>query len=92
MDFAKLFKFDDIGQVLVKVDDGEDGAEVRVYFQPKGLGVCSTAFTFKADEDEDENDKADKAFERIDEAKAYTIVTEVLKTIPSSLADLCEED
>lgn len=92
MDFAKLFRFDDVGQVLIKLDDGEDGPEVRVYFRPKGLGVCSTAFTFKPDEHEDENDKADKAFEMIDENKARTIVTEVLKTIPSSLADLCEED
>lgn len=92
MDFAKLFRFDDVGQVLVKLDDSEDGPEVRVYFQPKGLGVCSTAFTFKPDDLEDENDKAEKAFDLIDEEKAHAIVTEVLKTIPSSLADLCEED
>ena len=92
MDFAKLFKFDDIGQVLVKIDEEENGVEVRVYFQPKGLGVCSTAFNFKPTADKDENDVAEEVFESIDEEKAYKIVKGVLKTIPSSLADLCEED
>ncbi|WP_426427357.1 hypothetical protein [Pseudomonas palmensis] len=47
--FAKLFEFTDIGQVLVKLDDGDDGPEVRTYFVPDGLGVCSIAMTFKPD-------------------------------------------
>jgi len=84
--FAKLFEFDDIGQVLVKRDDGDNGAEVRIYFQPEGLGVCSTAFNFEPSGDETEHDKADKAFAIIDQDKAESIVRNTLKTIPAGLA------
>ena len=79
-DFAKLFHFEEIGQVLVKLDDGDEGPEVRIYFQPDGLGVCSTAFNFKEDEEQTEWDKAEKAFEMVDEKTALGVVTELLKT------------
>lgn len=80
--FAKLFEFEDIGQVLVKLDDGESGAEVRFYFTADGFGVCSVAMNFKADASGDEWDKAEKAFDMVDSEKSYTIVSETLKTIP----------
>lgn len=83
--FAKLYDFDDIGQVLVKVDDGEENAEVRIYFKPKGLGVCSVAMNFKPDGREDDWDKAQKAFAMIDERRAYDLVTDTLKTIPAGM-------
>ncbi|MGU2655609.1 hypothetical protein [Pseudomonas aeruginosa] len=35
--FAKLFEFEDLGQVLVMLDRGDDGPEVRLYFKPDGL-------------------------------------------------------
>ncbi len=41
--FAKLFEFEGLGQVLVMLDRGDDGPEVRLYFKPDGLGVCSVA-------------------------------------------------
>lgn len=85
-EFAKLFKFEDIGQVLVKLDDGDDGPEVRFYFMPKGLGVCAVAMTFKADAEGDQWDKAERAFAMVDETKARDIVAEALKTIPAGLA------
>lgn len=85
--FAKLFYFEEIGQVLVKLDDGDKGAEVRVYFQPKNLGVCSMAFTFKPDSEGGEWDKAEKAFDLIDEDKAKDIVLEALNTIPVALSE-----
>ncbi|EKF8202512.1 hypothetical protein PBR95_000485 [Pseudomonas aeruginosa] len=51
--FAKLFEFEDLGQVLVMLDRGDDGPEVRLYFKPKGLGVCSVACSnFPGGEDE----------------------------------------
>ncbi|EPZ0818876.1 hypothetical protein ACXJPO_000186 [Pseudomonas aeruginosa] len=51
--FAKLFEFEDLGQVLVMLDRGDDGPEVRLYFKPDGLGVCSVACSnFPGDEDE----------------------------------------
>ncbi|HEP9000241.1 TPA: hypothetical protein VDU89_006973, partial [Pseudomonas aeruginosa] len=49
--FAKLFEFEDLGQVLVMLDRGDDGPEVRLYFKPDGLGVCSVACSnFPGDE------------------------------------------
>lgn len=49
--FAKLFEFEDLGQVLVMLDRGDDGPEVRLYFKPNGLGVCSVACSnFPGDE------------------------------------------
>jgi hypothetical protein len=86
-DFAKLFTFDDLGQVLVKLDDEDDGPEVRLYFKPEGLGVCSTAFTFNKNADGTEWDKAEKAFALIDHNQAESIVREILKTIPAGLGD-----
>jgi len=88
--FAKLFQFDTVGQVLVKLDDEENGPEVRLYFQPPGLGVCSSAFKFEADENGTEWDKAERAFELVDAEKAEKIVMGVLETIPKSL--MAEED
>lgn len=81
-DFAKLFQFEEIGQVLVKLDDGDDGPEVRIYFQPENLGICSTAFNFEEDETGSEWDKAEKAFELVDEKTALGVVTELLKVTP----------
>lgn len=85
--FAKLFEFDDIGMVLVKRDTDENGdPEVRLYFEPKGFGVCSTAFGFEEDEHEDAAAKAEKAFELIDQERAEKIIRGVLETLPAGLA------
>lgn len=70
--FAKLFETD-VGQILVKKDSGEDGPEVRFYFQPEGLGVCSVAFNGFGD-DENGWDAADMTFETIDAQDAVNIV------------------
>lgn len=66
MKFAKLFEFEDIGQILVKIGDsavgddettehrapeGTERTELRFYFQPPGLGLCEFAFDFEDDED-----------------------------------------
>lgn len=84
--FAKLFHFVSIGQILVKIDDEDNGPEVRLYFVPDGLGVCSVALTFEADETGDHWDKAQKAFDMIDSDKAESIVKNALKTMPVGLA------
>ena len=85
--FAKLFEFDDIGQVLVKRDTDENcEPEVRIYFEPKGFGVCATAFGFEADEKESASDKAERAFELVDRARAEAIVRNALESIPAGLA------
>ena len=71
--FAKLYEVEETGQVLVKLSEGEDGPEVRYYFEPEGLGVCSFAFQFKDDEKGSAWDKADAAFERADEEQALRL-------------------
>lgn len=67
--FAKLFGAPD-NQVLVKLDaDPESHApEVRIYFQPPSLGVCSFALGFP--DSEEGWDKAEAAFAAMDEAEA----------------------
>lgn len=45
--FAKLYTTK-VGQVLIKMDTGETHEpEVRFYFEPENLGVCSIAYKFK---------------------------------------------
>lgn len=79
--FAKLYGPDD-HQVLVKLDEGDEGPEVRFYFKPAGLGICSSALIFK-DNTDDAWDKAEATFANIDEQKAMAVV----EGIKESLAD-----
>ncbi|WFP51403.1 hypothetical protein PL263_05080 [Methylomonas sp. EFPC3] len=65
--FAKLFGPDD-DQVLVKLDEGENGPEVRFFCEPPGLGVCSIAVQFT--ESDSAWNKAKAYFNDIDETKA----------------------
>ena len=44
--FVKLYAFDDIGQVLVKHANTDDGYEVKLYCEPEGFGICSMAINF----------------------------------------------
>lgn len=76
--FAKLFGTDD-DQVLVKLDTNEETSnpEVRVYCQPKDLGVCSVALSWN-DDTEESLAKADKAFAGMTEEKARGIVAKVI--------------
>lgn len=70
--FAKLFETEK-GQILVKLDDGDEGAEVRFYFMPEGLGVCSMALQFEGSDDH-KWDLAESAFEKVDEELALSFV------------------
>lgn len=66
--FAKLFETER-GQILAKIDSGEDGApEVRFYASPEGLGVCSVSLNYE--DSEAGWDSAEHAFEKVDEAAA----------------------
>jgi len=79
-DFAKLYHAEDVGQVLVLIDSGENGPEVRISFKPDGLGICTIKLNFK---DTDEGwDKAEKAFKQIDEKGAILAVKEAVKIGP----------
>ena len=81
--FAKLFYSDQYGQILVKFDDGDNGPEVRFYFKPNNLGVCSCALEFTDDEKDIAWDKAETAFNKIDYDSALSIVSGVVDNIPN---------
>lgn len=70
--FAKLFEFADIGQVLVLIDQGETGPEVRFSFTASGLGVCTVKFNFA--DTEEGWDKAELLFEQADEAHSHQLL------------------
>ncbi len=80
--FAKMYETD-LGQILVKQDDREDGAEVRVYFKPENLGVCNLAFNWKDDDSETQWKKADSVFEKMTKDLAYGIVKTALDSMPA---------
>jgi hypothetical protein len=77
--FAHLYEFPEIGQVLIKLDVGEDGPEVRTYIKPEGLGVCSLAVGF---EDNDDGWKlADKMFGEMQAEQARNSAMIILNQI-----------
>lgn len=80
--FAKLFETK-LGQILVKIDDGDDSPEVRYFFEPKGLGVCSMALQFADDHEGTAWDKAEYAFSETDEEVAISMVEKVIEQLPS---------
>ena len=80
--FAKLYETD-LGQILVKQDATEEGVpEVRFFFEPEDMGVCSVALSFS--DTEAGWSESDKAFNDVDENKAIGIVSGVLERFLSS--------
>lgn len=83
--FAKLFGTDS-DQVLVKIDaNGEGCPEVRVFFSPEGLGVCSCALQWDDDTDASWG-KAEAAFTQIDEEKARGMVASACREFGVNLS------
>ena len=78
MEFAKVFETEEAGQLMVKRDSNEEGEpEVRVYFKPKELGVCSIGLGF---EDTDEGfDSADLIFSKANKKWALGIAIGAMK-------------
>lgn len=76
--FAKLYE-SNIGQILVKLDEGDKGPEVRFYFKPDLLGVCSLATQF--DDTDSGWQKAESFFQKVDYEAAYRIASETLNKI-----------
>lgn len=75
MAFAKLYEPTPGRQILVKLDAGDAGPEVRIFAEPEGLGVCSAAFGF--DDDDGGWNKAEKLFDDFDEEMAIKIADEI---------------
>lgn len=73
--FAKLFEFDDIGQVLVVQDQTDP--EVTFTFWPEGLGLSGPAITLGNFKD------SDTYFNNLDEKAVYAIAVNTLDTLKS---------
>jgi hypothetical protein len=74
--FAKLFGPPN-DQVAIKLDVDSDGqAEVRCYFKPKGLGVCSAAHGFGAGQSASKN--ASDIFDGLTEHGARSFISNAL--------------
>lgn len=90
-DFAKLFTFPDIGQVLVTLDETDDhesnGPEVKFQFVPEGLGVCAVRLSKFGSDEESAWKKAEDAFAAVDEAFAYKTAKHVCDGYVSALAE-----
>ena len=80
--FAKLYGNDD-DQILVMLqENAENGGvpELRFFFEPEGLGVCSVASIFE-DGCSTSWVKAQKAFDNMTEEKARKIIDTVKPSI-----------
>lgn len=75
--FAKLYETE-LGQILVKQDEGEDGAEVRIFFKPEGCGVCTLALSWGDDDSETQWSKADSVFNNVTEESATNLVRDTM--------------
>jgi len=78
--FAKLYETE-IGQILVKLDEGNEGAQIKMYFQPEGLGVCSVDFNWVDCDNETQWKKADEAFEMMTEESCFEMVKSTLSKL-----------
>ncbi len=79
--FAKLFETE-LGQILVKKDTNEeDDSEIRFYFTANGLGVCSSAYTYKNE------DSAINFFENITKESATSAVKGVMVSLDLDIFD-----
>lgn len=84
MTFAKIFDSSKYGQILAKRDTNDEGApELRIFFEPPQLGVCSVALNFP---DTDAGyDLAQEALERMDAGRAESLVS---KALPADMRDM----
>lgn len=77
--FAKLYETN-IGQILVKMDASEEQKpEIRFFFEPEGLGVCSTAMGFPDTEEGWDNQLI--LFNSVDEDQAIAIANGVIEQL-----------
>ncbi|MBX9348786.1 hypothetical protein K5M36_16990 [Chromobacterium vaccinii] len=76
--FAKLYETTEYGQVLVMLDQNDDGnPAISFHAKPEDLGVCSTSLAFP--DTEDGWDKAEAVFESIDEDVAKKGVADIFR-------------
>ena len=81
-DFAKLFKHDEYGQILVVADTGqndkgEETPKVSISFKPFGKGVCTISLFFGGLEDG--YDGRDECFKNMDMGAAVEVVKSLIE-------------
>jgi len=81
MGFAKLYETEEYGQILVKLDTNDEmNPEVRYFFEPKNLGVCSIA-TIYQDDSEKSWDSAELIFNDVCIDSAIEMVKTTMKSL-----------
>jgi hypothetical protein len=90
-DFAKLFRFDDIGQVLVVLDESDaetrSGPELRFSFMTGNqmFGITQLITSFK---DSDQGwDDAEKAFDGLTEETVRKLIDPTISQVNSMFPD-----
>jgi len=78
--FCKVFG-PEHDQVLVKCDVTDDGPEIRVFFEPPNLGLCSFAIQFMHEDEDTAFKQRDAAFQEITEEKARDGVSRVMRSL-----------
>ena len=75
--FAKLFDTKRFGQICVISSDDNDESkpEIRLYFKPEDMGICSQAIIFEDTEECYQN--RDKAFNLMKEEVAELLIEKV---------------
>lgn len=74
--FAKIFESEKHGQILVKVDESNTGVpEVRYFFKPEELGICSMAVSFS--DTDDGWSSADRLFDTTTIEEAENVVMKI---------------
>lgn len=77
--FAKVFGPPE-DQIVVMLDTNDDDLPaVKVFFQPKDMGVCYACLTFEGSEKGEAN--AERHFESMEEPEARTIMKEFIRVI-----------
>lgn len=76
--FAKIFESEKHGQILIKKDINEnDYIEIRIYFKPSGLGICSVALEFEEEDSKNPN----LTFKNIDLYECELLIDSALENL-----------
>lgn len=78
MAFAKLFEFDDIGQVLVTTDTHDDNGKPLVALRCDWEGLTATP-SWQFPDTDDGYDLRDKYFNSIDAEQAHKLASNVIR-------------
>ena len=73
--YCKVFKNKRYTQIVaMRRQDKDGGPEVRLYFEPEGMGVCEFGIGFRDDEPGDAAERLDRAFESLNGNQAVELI------------------